>query len=92
MSAVFDSSDFASTVSNVETAAALNEYPAMRAQPEAYPRYASFHDAMNSVLSQKYLDKLCKEADETKSLVASGAQPTFDNADALFDALGNEDA
>lgn len=38
-------------VPNAETAAALNEYASMKAHPEAYPRYASFHDAMNEVLS-----------------------------------------
>lgn len=53
MSAVFDSGVFVSTVPNAETAASLNEYPAMKAQPEAYPRYASFHDVMNSVLPPK---------------------------------------
>ncbi len=36
---------------NAETAAALNEYSAMKTHPENYPRYASFHDAMNEVLS-----------------------------------------
>ena len=34
-------------VPNAETAAALNEYASMKAHPENYPRYASFHDAMN---------------------------------------------
>ena len=38
-------------IPNAETAAALNEYSAMKAHPENYPRYASFHDAMNEVLS-----------------------------------------
>ena len=38
-------------VPNSETAAALNEYAAMKAHPEKYPRYASFHDAINEVLT-----------------------------------------
>ena len=38
-------------VPNADTAAALGEYAAMKAHPEAYPRHASFHDAMNEVLS-----------------------------------------
>ena len=38
-------------VPNAETLAALNEYPAMKAQPDKYPRYASFHDALSEVLS-----------------------------------------
>lgn len=38
-------------IPNAETAAALNEYSAMKTRPENYPRYASFHDAMNEVLS-----------------------------------------
>lgn len=79
-------------VPNAETAAALSEYAAMKAQPENYPRYASFHDAMNVVLSPKYLDELHSEAEETKAHVAAGNQPVFDNVDALFDALDNTDA
>lgn len=35
---------------NAETAAALNEYAAMKAHPETYKRYASFRDAMDEVL------------------------------------------
>ena len=38
-------------IPTAETAAALNEYSAMKTHPENYPRYASFHDAMNEVLS-----------------------------------------
>ena len=36
---------------NAETAAALNEYYAMKHHPESYKRYSSFHEAMNEVLS-----------------------------------------
>ena len=35
---------------NAETAAALNEYAAMKAHPEQYKRYSSFKDAMDEVL------------------------------------------
>lgn len=36
---------------NAETAAALNEYYAMKEHPEKYKRYSSFKDAMNEVLA-----------------------------------------
>ncbi len=36
---------------NAETVAALNEYYEMKAHPENYPRYSSFREAMNEVLS-----------------------------------------
>lgn len=35
---------------NSETAAAMNEYYAMKAHPENYKRYSSFKDAMNETL------------------------------------------
>jgi len=35
---------------NAETAAALNEYYAMKEHPEQYKRYTSFKDAMDEVL------------------------------------------
>lgn len=38
-------------VPNAETAAALEEYQAMKSHPERYKRYASFRDAMDEVLS-----------------------------------------
>ena len=42
---------FTITRENPETTAALNEYYEMKKHPESYKRYASFHDAMNEVLS-----------------------------------------
>jgi len=36
---------------NAETAAALNEYYAMKHHPESYKRYSSFQEAMSEVLS-----------------------------------------
>jgi len=36
---------------NAETAAALNEYYAMKHHPESYKRYSSFHEAMDEVLN-----------------------------------------
>ena len=38
-------------VPNAETAAALEEYQAMKSHPERYKRYASFRDAMDEVVS-----------------------------------------
>ena len=38
-------------VPNAETAAALEEYQAIKSHPERYKRYASFRDAMDEVLS-----------------------------------------
>ena len=37
-------------VPNAETSAALNEFYAMKANPEKYKRYSSFSDALNEVL------------------------------------------
>lgn len=36
---------------NAETIAAMNEYYTMKAHPERYKRYSSFHDAMDEVLT-----------------------------------------
>lgn len=38
-------------IPNAETVSALNEYYAMKAQPEKYKRYSSFKDAMSEVLA-----------------------------------------
>ena len=38
-------------IPNAETAAALNEYNEMKAHPEKYPRYSSFKEAMDEVLT-----------------------------------------
>jgi len=39
------------------------------------------------VYPKKYLDELREEIEETKSKIASGEQPVFDNVDALFARL-----
>lgn len=39
------------------------------------------------VYPKKYLDELRKEIEETKTKIASGKQPVFDNVDALFAKL-----
>ena len=39
------------------------------------------------VYPKKYLDKLREEIEETKTKIASGEQPVFDNVDALFAKL-----
>ena len=70
----------------------LNEYPAMKAQPEAYPRYASFHDVMNSVLPKNIWTNCAEKPMKQGLLWQPERKPTFDNTDALFDALNNEDA
>ena len=40
-------------VPNAETAAALEEYQAMKSHPERYKRYASFRDAMDASSEEK---------------------------------------
>ena len=40
-----------------------------------------------AVYPKKYIDKLRDEIAETKSQIASGQQPVFDNVDALFAKL-----
>lgn len=42
---------FLADIPNAATAAALDEYAEMRADPQKYKRYASFRDAMKEVLS-----------------------------------------
>ena len=39
------------------------------------------------VYPKKYISELRKEIDETKTKIASGEQPVFDNVDALFAQL-----
>ena len=40
-----------------------------------------------AVYPKKYLNELRKEIEETKTKIASGEQPIFDNVDALFAKL-----
>lgn len=40
------------------------------------------------VYPKKYVDELKSEIDGIKAKVADGTQPTFDNIDSLFDAIG----
>lgn len=40
-----------------------------------------------AVYPKKYLNELRKEIEETKTKIASGEQPVFDNVDALFAKL-----
>lgn len=40
-----------------------------------------------AVYPKKYLDELRKEIEQTKTKIASGEQPVFDNVDALFAKL-----
>lgn len=43
-----------------------------------------------AVYPRKYLNELREEISEVKMKLASGEQPVFDNADALFDKLEAE--
>jgi len=42
------------------------------------------------VYPKNYLDELRKEINDVKVMLASGAQPVFDNVDALFNKLEEE--
>lgn len=75
-----------SEVPNAETATALKEFDEMRSNPEKYPRYSSFQDAMKDTLDPFYSEQ--NQARLRKSIAEMEATGgTIHNVPSVTDSL-----